>query len=111
MCKSSADIGTVAARLRRLRIDAGISQKRLGELAGIDPDSASARMNQFEKGKHIPHFTVLKQIGNVLEAPVSFFYEENDEVAALLLVLYRHPSAKRKTMLQTLNQLLNEETE
>lgn len=83
------DIGCIAARLRQLRGESGISQKRLGELSGIDPHSASARINQYETGKHIPHFSVLKQLGKVLNAPVSFFYEEDDEIAEIFLKLHR----------------------
>jgi transcriptional regulator with XRE-family HTH domain len=41
---------------KEARLRAGISQEKLGVLAGIDEASASARMNQYERGKHTPDF-------------------------------------------------------
>jgi DNA-binding XRE family transcriptional regulator len=41
-----------SARLKEARIAAGLSQERLGVVAGIEEASASARMNQYERGKH-----------------------------------------------------------
>ena len=43
-------------RLKEARLRAGLSQEKLGILAGIDEASASVRMNQYEKGKHTPDF-------------------------------------------------------
>lgn len=40
----------------------GLSQERLGILAGIDESSASARMNQYETGKYAPDFLIAKKI-------------------------------------------------
>ncbi len=92
---SSNDNGCIAERLRQARKSARISQKTLGELAGIHSSSASARINQYETGKHTPNFTVLKQLGKVLNFPVSFFYEEDDELAEVILKLHRLPSSRR----------------
>ena len=37
-------------RLKEARLRSGLSQEKLGVLAGIDEASASARMNQYERG-------------------------------------------------------------
>ena len=39
----------IAKRLKKSRLNAKLSQKKLGILAGIDEFSSSARMNQYEK--------------------------------------------------------------
>ncbi len=52
--------------------------------AGIDEFSASARMNQYETGKHVPDFLTLKRIAMVLNVPVAYFYCEDDRLAELV---------------------------
>ncbi len=49
------ELPVLSKRLREARAAAGISQEQLGILAGIDEFSASARMNQYERGKHSPN--------------------------------------------------------
>lgn len=104
---SNNDKSCIARRLRQARKSAGISQRTLGELADIDPRSASARINQYETGKHTPHFTVLKQLGKVLNFPVSFFYEEDDVLADVILKLYRLPELERKEVIEMLSTRLD----
>ena len=74
----------VKIRLRQIRTVAGYSQKQLGIEAGIDEFSASARMNQYETGKHVPDFLTLKRIAMVLNVPVAYFYCEDDNLAELV---------------------------
>lgn len=107
MNRTGDDNGCIANRLRQARKEAGLSQKALGELAGIDPNSASARINQYETGKHTPHFGVLKQIAKALAAPVSYFYEEDDELANLILELHRIPSSLKEEVLACIRESLN----
>ncbi len=75
----------VAQRLREARVRAGISQKKLGTLAGIDEFSASARINQYERGKHSPEFNTVERLAKVLDTPTPFFYCRDDELAKWIL--------------------------
>ena len=75
----------VAKRLKLARQSAGLSQKELGIRAGIDEFSASPRINQYEKGKHTPDYTTLVQLGAVLNAPVPYFFCEDDLLAEMIL--------------------------
>ena len=72
-------------RLRQLREMRGFSQKELGVLAGIDPSAASPRINQYERGKHAPNFSVAAKLAEVLGAPTAFLYAEDDALAKLIL--------------------------
>lgn len=83
--KLSTSTCPVAKRLKQARTSAGLSQKQLGIAAGIDEFSASARMNQYETGKHVPDFLTLKRIGKILKCPVSFFYSEDDRLAKMII--------------------------
>ncbi|WP_186188640.1 helix-turn-helix domain-containing protein [Burkholderia gladioli] len=78
-----------AKRLKEARKAAGLSQERLGVLAGIDEMSASARMNQYERGKHEPDFQTVARIANALSLPTSFFYSENEVEAKLIAAFHR----------------------
>jgi len=87
-------------RLRLARKAKGLSQEKLGILAGIDESSASARMNQYERGKHVPDFLVASKIAEVLELPTAYFYVEDDALAEILQKSYLLDAEKK-------NQLLN----
>lgn len=82
-------------RMKTLRKAAKLSQERLGVLAGVDEFSASARINQYERGKHEPDFQMATRLAAVLNAPVSYFYELEEALADLILQLHRlDPHAK-----------------
>lgn len=74
-------------RLKEARKAKGLSQKQLGILAGIDPSSASPRLNQYEKGIHSPDLNVLRQIAKVLNVPLPYFFCDNDEMAKTIKLL------------------------
>jgi transcriptional regulator with XRE-family HTH domain len=72
-------------RLKEARLAKGLSQKKLGILAGMDQFAASPRMNQYEKGVHSPDFQTVRALAKVLEVPTAYFYCEEDELAGLIL--------------------------
>jgi len=71
-------------RLKEARQAADLSQKKLGILCGIDEFSASARMNQYETGKHAPDYETLTRLAKVLKVPVAYFYAEDDGLSDLI---------------------------
>ncbi len=77
-----------AERLKAARAKAGLSQKQLGIKAGIDEFAASARMNQYERGKHLPDLDTAKRLADALEVPMAYLYCPEDELAELLLAAY-----------------------
>lgn len=89
----------ISKRLKELRTEAGLSQKKLGILSGIDEFSASPRVNQYEKGKHVPDFSTLQRFAKVLKIPVCYFYAEDDDMAQMIRLFGSLPNtAKRKTL-------------
>ena len=90
----------VGSRLREARERAGISQKQLGINAGIDPDVASARINQYEKGKHLPHLATAKELAKVLGVPTPYLYADDDALAAWILAYPRVSGAMRKSIIK-----------
>lgn len=94
---------TFARRLREAREAVGISQKQLGVLAGIDQFVASARINQYERGKHVPDLLTAQRLAAELKVPVSYLYEPDDNLAALLRIAGRLPSHKMRKLLKALS--------
>ncbi len=68
------EVSIVAKRLKDARLRAGMSQKQLGIQAGIDEFSAGARINQYERGKHMPDLQTLARLAAVLKTPLPNFY-------------------------------------
>lgn len=78
-------VSVVAKRLKEARLRAEISQKQLGIKAGIDEFSASARINQYERGKHTPDFATVERLAKVLKVPTPFFYARDNDLAEVIL--------------------------
>lgn len=94
-----------AMRLRLARIGKGLSQEKLGILAGIDQSSASARMNQYERGKHVPDLLMASKIAEALELPTAYFYIEDDLLAEILQSGYSLNIEQKKQVLQYIQDL------
>ncbi|MGZ3767141.1 MAG: helix-turn-helix domain-containing protein [Mucilaginibacter sp.] len=87
-------------RLKEARTRIGVSQKKLGILAGIDEFSSSARINQYEKGKHAPDFAMAMRLAAVLNIPTSYLYEADDDIAAMLILYFQLNNNERKKVLE-----------
>lgn len=94
-------ISTFTKRLKEAREQAGLSQKQLGIKAGIDPSSASARMNQYETGKHHPDQTMVARLCRVLDVPVAYLYCDDKDLAQLI-ARYAKLSRKNKQAIKAL---------
>lgn len=101
MVRSLVLKGTIvlAHRLKQARLRAGLSQEKLGKLAGIDPMSASARMNQYERGKHSPDYQLMCRVAEILNMPVSWFYTEDEELARLQEIVFHLDTNLRRPLL------------
>ena len=86
----------IGKRLKEARLLQDLSQKGLGIKAGMDQFAASARMNQYETGKHMPDYGTLKRIARVLKVPTAYFYCEDNNLAQLLLNWSQLSKTKRK---------------
>jgi len=93
--RRTAELPVFAQRLAQARQRAGLSQKQLGVIAGMDPAVASPRINQYERGKHEPQLRTAKQLADVLGIPAAFLYTE-DELLAQLLLQWNDLSVRQK---------------
>ncbi|MEZ8096302.1 helix-turn-helix domain-containing protein [Photobacterium swingsii] len=95
----------IPVRLKSARKAAGYTQQQLGMALGMEPNTASARMNQYEKGKHTPDYQTMKRIAGELGVPVAYFYSDDDLLAELICALGKLDSQKQREMLDKLKEL------
>lgn len=86
-------------RMKAARERLGISQMELGVRAGIDEFSSSARINQYERGKHTPDFLTVRNLSKVFGVPAAYFYAEDDNLAELIIMFGQLKASERKELL------------
>ena len=93
-------------RLKEARLREKTSQKTLGINIGLEPSSASGRMNHYEKGRHTPDLQTLKRIADDLDVPLNYFFCESDDMAAVVMLFHRVSDEKRKRLLSLIYENL-----
>ncbi len=94
------DRTVIGKRMREARLRAGLSQRRLGIEAGIDEFAASPRINQYERGKHVPDLATAERIAKVLKIPVPYLYAKEDSLAEWILAFREIPPIRRAAILR-----------
>lgn len=107
MVTSTHALPLFSRRLKAARERLGITQMELGVRAGIDEFSSSARINQYERGKHIPDYLTAKHLAKVLGVPAAYFYAEDDHLAELIARFGQLASPERKELLDLAGALLS----
>lgn len=79
-----------------------ISQKELGIKMGMDPSSASGRMNHYETGRHMPDLATLKKLASELNVPVNYFFCESEESATLACLIEKLDEEGKRKLIQLL---------
>ncbi|MBW3531907.1 MULTISPECIES: helix-turn-helix transcriptional regulator [Shewanella] len=97
-------INPLPLRLKQARIAKGISQKQLGIQLGMEVGTASARMNQYEKGKHTPDYQTLKAIADELGVPVAYFFCESESTAKLLCLLEKMTEEEKSNLIEQITK-------
>ena len=87
-------------RLKAARLAAGLTQQQLGMLIGLEPDTASVRMNQYEKGKHAPDYQTMQRIALALGFPVAYFYCDDDRQAEILRLIAKMSIEQQLALLE-----------
>lgn len=77
----------IPKRIKELRLKKGWSQTRLGVEMGLDEGTASARINRYERGVHIPDFSTMRKLGSALGVPAFYFWVEDKDIDLVKKVL------------------------
>ena len=100
MIRKLPNITPIPKRIKEARLIVGISQEQLGMAVGIKRLSANADINQYENGKCIPSFLILKKIAKTISVPVVYFYAEDNMLAKFLFLYGKINKKSRKQILQ-----------
>ena len=95
----------IPIRLKQARVKSGITQKNLGILIGLDENSASGRMNHYEKGRHIPDLVTLKKISDELNVPLNYFFCEDEVSAELAIEVSKLQSEQKIELMKFIKEL------
>lgn len=87
------------------RKKAGVTQKNLGVMIGMDEGSASGRMNHYEKGRHTPDISTLKKMAEALGVPLNYFFCEDDDSAELVCLIAKLNEIDKKSLIQYIKSL------
>lgn len=87
-------------RLRQAREDAGLSQKELGILAGLDPFVASTRINRYERDVHGADIATAARLANALGVPLAFLYADNERLARMIRAFSRLDATEQEKFLR-----------
>ena len=93
----------IPERLKTARKKAKITQKDLGVKIGMEPSSASGRMNHYEKGRHVPDISTLKRMADELEVPLNYFFCEDQLSAELACIIEKMTEEEKKRLLKELS--------
>ena len=98
----------IPARLKQARKKAKITQKDLGIKIGMEPSSASGRMNHYEKGRHTPDITALQRMADELDVPLNYFFCEDDSTAELACLINSLSEVEKLLLIKKLTTVITE---
>lgn len=87
-------------RLRKAREDAGLSQKELGILAGLDPFVASTRINRYEQDVHAPDQATAKRLAKALGVPLAYLFADSERLARMIRAFSALDAAEQERLLK-----------
>ncbi|WP_406628188.1 helix-turn-helix domain-containing protein [Pectobacterium carotovorum] len=99
MLISTVDNTVIGKRLRLARVNKGLKQAELGCLAGLDEETASSRVSQYEREVSAPDFGLVSRFATVLDVPEAYFYAVDDDLATLILQYHRFKKANPNSTL------------
>ena len=68
----------------------------------MDENSASGRMNHYERGRHIPDLATLKKIADELNVPLNYFFCEDETTAELVIEISKLDEEKKLKLIKEL---------
>lgn len=103
--KAKTGMTTLSNRIKEARLRSGLSQERLGLEIGLEPESASTRMNRYERGTRTPDLGLIERLAHQLDLPVAYFYSASDDEAELLQLFHRLDEAARRQVVLFASEL------
>ncbi|HEY4437210.1 MAG TPA: helix-turn-helix transcriptional regulator [Lelliottia sp.] len=93
----------IGKRLKLMRVKADLSQIELGQLVGLDEETGSSRISQYEREVNEPGFDLVCKLAEVLDVPEAYFYAVDEDLAVLILQ-YHHYKKNHPDAILIINQ-------
>lgn len=87
------------ARLYAARLLRELTQTEVGLKAGFGADSAATRVSQYERGVHVPPFSVAESLAKAVEVPTAYLYAKDDQLADWILAFAKTSASKRRAII------------
>lgn len=68
----------------------------------MDENSASGRMNHYEKGRHVPDIGTLERMAEELDVPLNYFFCRNELSAELACAIDKMSEDEKAALLENL---------
>ena len=91
----------IGRRIRKIRVERGLTQKELASRAGID----YTYIGKIERGEQLPSLNVLIKISETLMVPCEYFLEEEEIATFLELTVDLKPLLKKEDWIPFLKSL------
>jgi transcriptional regulator with XRE-family HTH domain len=88
--------------MRAVRERLGYSLEKVGVAIGLDESSSRARISRYELGVHEPPYATARLIAEAPSVPVAYLYCEDDQVAELLLRIYKLAPKERARIVKAM---------
>lgn len=93
-------------RLKQARKAVGLSQTALGRSIGLPDETASTRINRYERGVSEPDLRTAKQLADALGVSLSFLVCDDPKLAAVIDGFSRLNAKAQKALLSDLEAAL-----
>ncbi|TAI88798.1 helix-turn-helix domain-containing protein [Pectobacterium versatile] len=90
---------SIRKRLTFARVNVGLKQVELGCLAGLDEETSSSRVSQYEREVSSPDFGLVCRFAAVLDVPEAYFYAVDEDLATLILQYHRYKKSNPNSTL------------
>ncbi|SHF59576.1 MULTISPECIES: helix-turn-helix domain-containing protein [Marinomonas] len=93
-------------RLKSARKLAKLTQEKLSNKLGFDDRShGTARISQYETGKHAPDFAMAKKMADALGVPVAYLYCDEEKLADLILAASKLDENQLTMIIESISDL------
>jgi transcriptional regulator with XRE-family HTH domain len=85
-------------RLKEARLAAGLTQEKLGTLAGLSIDVARMRINRYERGTSEAPEATARALAKALGVPLAALYADSPVMAQVIEAVARLPQREQKKL-------------
>ncbi|MBY7729704.1 helix-turn-helix transcriptional regulator [Vibrio splendidus] len=95
----------IGKRIKNVRKSLNLTQVELGRKIGMNDKAASSRISHYEQATHYPPYEFIIALSKLSQFPISYFYEDNEELASSIQILYNLSHGHKKLIFSVISEL------